>query len=176
MEEHKIIGITGKAFSGKDASAKILKERLEDVDIFSFAQPLKESCRTLFGFTEDQLYDPKIKEMVEPSWGKSPRQILQWLGTDILRNKIGEDFFLKLMKKRIESSSKKYIIIPDVRFDNEALFIKELGGIVIKIERPGANTTQHSDHITEKGIEIFDKLIVNDGTLLDLSNKLEKIN
>ena len=169
-----LIGFTAKAGSGKDTCALILKEKLEDVEIFSFAQPLKEACRLLFGFSDEQLYDPKIKEQVDSTWGKSPRQIFQWLGTDILRDHIDKNFFVKLMTKRIQNSTKKFVIIPDVRFDNEAALVKELGGIVIKIERPNAETTIHSEHATEQGINQFDELIINDGSLEVLVEKLSK--
>ena len=55
------------------------------------------------------------------------------------------------MQQRIEKSKADYIVITDVRFDNEAEIIRELDGIVIHIVRPNANTTEHNTHVTEQG-------------------------
>ncbi len=163
----KIIGVTGIAGSGKDTFALAIKELEPNTDIFAFAGPLKEACKILFNFSNDQLYDPVIKEEIDDRWKKSPRQILQWLGTDILRNNIDQNFFITNMKQKIEASKAEYIIITDIRFNNESEFIKSIGGKVIKIERPDAKTTIHSNHITEQGIanDLVDVVISNDSTI-----------
>lgn len=159
-----IIGLTGKAGSGKDTVASFLDKK--NTDVFAFADPLKHACKILFNFTEEQLYDPYMKEQIDIRWNKSPREIFQWLGTDVIRKHIKEDFFIINMKNKIENSDKN-IIITDVRFDNEAEFIKSIGGIIVKINRPNSKTTDHCDHLTEKGIneKFIDYIIINDGNL-----------
>lgn len=163
----KIIGLTGIAGSGKDLFASIVKELEPNTDIFPFAGPLKDASKILFNFSNDQLYDPVVKEELDERWGKSPRQVLQWLGTDILRNQVNQDFFLMNMKQRIDSSKADLIIITDIRFDNESEFIRSLGGKVVKIIRPNAKTTAHSGHITEQGIspKLVDTVVMNEGSI-----------
>ena len=66
------------------------------------------------------------------------------------------------------------ILHADVRFDNEAEFIKSLGGKIIEIVRPNAATTKHSDHVTEKGIStpLIDAVIRNNGTIEQYQEKV----
>ena len=171
----KIIGFNGIAGAGKDTAALSFKESERNVDIFAFAGPLKDACKIL-------LYDPVMKETCDETWGKSPREILQWLGTDILRTHVNQDFFVMNMKQRIDLSKAEYIIISDVRFDNEAEFIRSLGGKIVKIERTMGSgssnegkTTKHSGHITEKGIseKLIDVIVENNGTIEEFQNKIK---
>jgi hypothetical protein len=164
----KIIGLCGAAYSGKDTAALAISELDPELsEIFAFAGPLKDACKSLFNFTHEQLYDQDLKEKVDDRFHKSPRQILQWLGTDILRNQINQDFFIMNMKQRIENSKANCIIISDVRFDNEAKFIKSLGGKIIKINRINGKTSEYSEHVTENGISsnLIDIIFYNDETL-----------
>jgi len=172
-----IIGFHGPAFSGKDTAASSIKELHKDTDIFAFAQPLKEASKILFNFTNDQLYDPVIKEKMDERWNKSPRQILQWLGTDVLRKHINEEFFIMNMKQRIANSKAKYIVISDVRFPNEAEFVRSLGGKVIQITRSNSKTTEHNTHITEQCLpsELIDMVVLNDGTKEEFQHKIKQL-
>ncbi len=166
-----ITGFTGRAGAGKDTAASTIP----NVTNLAFAKPLKDAAKILFDFTDEQLYDPIQKEEVDPRWGKSPRQILQWLGTDVLRNQFREDFFLINMKCRLDRLSGN-IAITDVRFDNEAELIRKEGGEVIKIERPQTegSGTQHTQHATEQGISpnLVDRVITNDSTVQNLNEKI----
>lgn len=66
-------------------------------------------------------------------------------------------------------------IVTDVRFPNEADAIKSKGGIVIRIERPSIITETPSTHESETALDSyknFDCLLINDGTLEDLKDKL----
>lgn len=168
----KIIGLTGRAGAGKNTAAAALLEYRE----LAYARPLKEAVGILFDFTHEQLYDAKEKEIVDERWGKSPRQILQWLGTDVLRTQLDENFFLIHMKSKIEESFTHYgnaVVITDVRFDNEAKLIKELGGKIVKIVREEEKEDKEA-HSSEKGVsmEFIDEIIINDGTIKDLHGKV----
>lgn len=171
----KIIAFTGRAGAGKDTAAKFLSE-LTKYEKLNFSDPLKLGCKYLFGFTDEQLYDTKQKEQIDYTWKKSPREILQWLGTDVLKKNINDDFFLIHMKKRIEQSKSNLIIITDLRFDNEAELIKELGGIIIKLVR-NTTTTEHTIHSSEQGIsqKFVDYEIINNSTLDDFQQSLQPI-
>lgn len=175
----KLIGFNGIAGSGKDTSAMILKQYLENngekVEVIAFAEPLKEALRVLFGFSDYQLYTNK--EDVDDRWGKSPREILQWMGTDVLRNNIADDFFVRRARHRILESSADYVIVTDVRFDNEAELVKSMGGEVINITRTNYETTIHKDHVTEMGIskELIDVYVNNNGSIEELRSNILRI-
>lgn len=173
-----IIGLHGKAGSGKDTIAERLA-RLSRGEwrIFHFAAPLKEVAMEIYGLTRDQVYDRELKEIVIPRLGKSPRQILQYLGTDVLREKLGPQVFVNAIRQRIDSAfadGVKLIIIPDVRFPNERDMILGLGGIVIKVTRPDNLRlgTMFTDHVTETELpdESVTDVFLNNGDM----DKLER--
>lgn len=175
----KLIGIMGKKGHGKDTAADHLVQN-HNFTKMAFATPLKEVCRHLFGFSDEQLYG-NLKEDHDPFWDISPRTAMQFIGTDIVRNKIGDivpkaknnnDFWIMCFEKRYDD--KKNIVISDVRFENEANFILEKGGFIIKIVRDIKST---DTHISEAGCN-SDKIkyiIENNGTLEHLYGKLDNI-
>lgn len=134
-----IIGITGKKGAGKDTVADILTEY--GFVKKSFAQPLKESLRIMFNFSDEQLYGEK-KEEIDSRWNISPRNAMQFFGTDILR-KMDEDFWIKHMEQRL---TEKLIVIPDVRFSNEIEVIKKRGGYILGIRGRGIDDTHESEN------------------------------
>lgn len=171
----KIIGLCGIAGSGKDTCALAIKESEINTEVFAFAWPLKEACKILFNFSDEQLHNSVAKEEIDERWERSPRQILQWLGTDILRNNIKKDFFIVNMKQRIDTSKAEYIVISDVRFDNEAELIRSMGGKIIKVVRSGKKNIKYSEHETELGIspELIDTIVENNGTIEEFKNKIK---
>ena len=154
---------------------KYFNEREEDkiVETFAFASPIKEACKILFNLTESQLHNHDFKEKIDERWGISPRQMFQLVG-ETMRNKVSKDFFLMSMKQRIENSKADYIIITDVRFNNEAELVRSLGGIIIKIVRDN-KTTQHSNHESEQGIDssLVSSFISNNSTIEEFENNVE---
>lgn len=63
-------------------------------------------------------------------------------------------------------------IITDCRFPNEAQDITDKGGFILKVTRPGEDLT--ATHASETALDnwSFDEIIVNDGTLDDLKEKV----
>lgn len=167
-----IIGLSGAAGSGKDTAAA----GLIGFYPLAFAKPLKDGSKPLFDLTDEQLYG-KLKEKPDPRWGVSPREIMQYLG-DHCRN-YNPNFFVTHMRYRIEKAQEqgiKNIVVTDVRYDNEAKLIKELGGKIVKIERD-ITTTKHTRHSSEKGIltQLIDHTIVNNGTIEHLIEHIKQI-
>jgi hypothetical protein len=170
----KLIAFTGKIGSGKTTAA----ECVDCTHHFTFAAPLKEASRELFGFTSEQLYDKDEKEQIDNYWGVSPREVLQWLGTDCLREKF-HGFFVKRMGQRfIGLEDDSVVVISDVRFDDEARFVRDNGGIVVQITRSNGN--QHVDaglvdHLSEKGISpnLVDVFVENNGTIDEFIQKIK---
>lgn len=131
------IGLTGKMYAGKDTAAYFFNKVISQSVTDAFAKPLKEILMNYFGFTKEQLYDPKEKTKFNPEWGMTNREAMQKLGTECIRNNFHKDAWIKIMEKRIQKhiDMKELVIIPDVRFDNEANLIHKMGGIVIEIIR-----------------------------------------
>ena len=162
----KIIAFCGEKGSGKSTAAEALETYLGGILRRSFASPLKESCGALFGLTDAQLYGDE-KEIVDPRYGRTPREILQGVGT-FYRETYGADFWVQALARRIEGP---IAVIDDCRYPNEAAWIRERGGLVIGIRRPGVGGADgHASErlMREHWEEMIDLEIVNDGDLREL--------
>ena len=74
------------------------------------------------------------------------------------------------------TQNKGNIIVPDIRFENEAEMIKKLGGNIIKIIRPSLiQTDMHSSEVTSNSITGYDYPILNNGSLEDLYHQVDNI-
>jgi hypothetical protein len=193
-----LIGIHGKAGAGKDTVSDFITESYENHYWEAFANPLKEVASKAFGIPISQLYDSTFKEVEGDFWGVSPRQISQYLGTEMFRvglaaliPGIGADFWVKRMQgilngDLVDPLYQDYyvpgdtVVISDVRFQNEYDFIISNGGIIIHLTRPGADgTVGIPNHISESDINLYNKertfLCENNGTILDLQEKIASI-
>lgn len=168
----KVIAISGRAQSGKDTSANMLREQLEAhgerVLIAHYADLLKYICRTFFG------WDGKKDER--------GRRILQYVGTDVIRRKIPDywvDFIISILE--LFGDNWDYVLIPDSRFPNEIETLKEHGFDVehIRVVRPNFKsplTAEQQKHPSETALDNVtpDYYFNNDGTLEDLSALITK--
>lgn len=163
-----IIGLSGRAGSGKDTVGLWYQEKHGFV-CRAFADPLKEAAAAIFHLSEEQLYG-KEKEVVDPFWGKSPRKILQLLGTDCVRRVIDDDVWIKSMERCIDGLTHddgRHVVITDVRFPNEADAIRSWGGQVWRVVRPGVSDVEA--HVSETALDNyrFDRVLINSGTLAE---------
>lgn len=172
-----LIGICGVAGSGKDAAADVLVSRYGYIRN-KFADPLYEMVSAMTGYTVSQLQDRTLKE--KPiRWldGKTPRELLQTLGTEWGRGMVCSDVWIRSLQKRVERALEdgRPSVITDVRFDNEARWIHTMGGEVWRVVRdvPG-HLACRAHHSSEEGIEdgLIDRTIVNDGTIEDLGARV----
>lgn len=170
----KIIGLHGLPRSGKDTVAKILIDAY-GYERIAFAEPLKKAAAVLLdrpmcecnGLTESgEVYD---REAVMPEWGFSMRWFLQTFGTECLRQQIREDFWTKRLVAEVQKRPLgSLIVVTDVRFANETNALRNLGGLIVQVRRPGL---VGSNHISDRPV-ICDWTIDNDGTLEDLKLKV----
>lgn len=154
-----LIGLTGKMRCGKDTFASVFIE--QGYERLAFADELKNICMKEYGFTYEQMYVDK--EQIYERYGKSPREILQETG-DYYRN-LDEDFFAKIIEKKIQENKHKKYIITDCRYPNEYRMIKRNGGYIVSILRE--NFIVNNGHIANKhqseNQEIdYDYRIIND--------------
>ncbi len=182
-----LIGLLARRTYGKDTIADYLVKNYGYQKV-PLASPLKEACRILFNFDDEQLYGSQ-KETIDPNWGIAPRQVFQYLGTDVLRNDISkiipdikDNFWINNVKiqykKALKQNPNTKFVISDVRFQNEVDIIQKLGGKVVKIERDLNINDTTDTHESEKSIDFinnYDILVENNGTLDELYMKVDEL-
>jgi len=169
---HKIIGIAGYARVGKDTAADYIIKKMPDYEKSSFADPIKAMLKVGLGLSDHQLYGDQ-KEVVDERYNKTPRQIMQTLGTEWGRNTIDQNIWVQAMIAHIERTNRP-TIIPDVRFESEAEMIRENGGLFIHVIGIPKINTQHS---SESGLYFKegDIQITNLDSLPEYYLKIDKL-
>lgn len=163
----KLIGVVGNAGSGKDTIATYIAEKIPRTYSIPFAAALKDGCARLFGIPESYFYDSSLKEIRNNFWGVSPREIAQFVGSELFRDAIAPlvkkytvnsfwvqrhaGFLSNVLKMELgqdaegdavfsgDLESGDTILIPDVRFQNEVDYIFANGGWIIDVTRDGAD-------------------------------------
>lgn len=186
----QFVGVTGKKFNGKDTVSDYICREYGFIKL-SYATPLKEACRVLFGFNDEQLYGSQ-KEMMDTRWNITPRMAFQYIGTDLFRNKlnkllphIGDNFWIKclekLIKEHIYKNNNAKIIVSDIRFQNEIDSLKKPFATnpnykILRVKRMCKNSVD--THDSEKFIDelkCIDYEIDNNSTLDQLYQKIDSI-
>lgn len=101
------------------------------------------------------------------------RTLMQYYGTEVMRNHIGTDIWVRsTINKAIQFKNYYgYAVIGDVRYDNEAKAIYDIGGKIIYVNRFGNNTVkEHTSEIINTDMK--DIVIINNGTKLGLFYKV----
>ena len=169
----KLIGITGKARSGKDTVARMLFAQHAFTRI-AFADPLKLAAQQMFGLSKEQTWGDHKKEEIIPYWGMSPRQMFQLLGNEAVKPVFGADIWIKRWSMSYATlKDTDDIIVPDVRFDHEASHIRSLGGVIVELQRGIGLVGSTGDHTSERGLSTLPEYTIdNNGTLEDLRVKV----
>ena len=174
------------AADGKDTFAELLAEQLEGkVERHALADKLrliteivsgikmstthkinKPFCNEIRNYTQDQ------KNIVIKQLNKTIGETLQLVGTDLFRDNYDTDiwvksFFSKELYEKLNNG--KIIVVPDVRFVNEADYIIQEGGYLIRLEGDPIGVRENSlrdlNHISETDLDDytnFSKIIYND--------------
>lgn len=164
-----IIGITGPARSGKDTVADRLV-KMFGFQRYGFADPMKKMLAVGFGLTEEHL-NGGLKEVVIERFGKSPRQMMQTLGTEWGRDLVHTDAWLTLARDYCDSHPR--VVVSDVRFPNEAQWVRQ-NGVLFHVLRPRAQSV--AAHSSEGGIKFdpcADYALQNHGSIYELYRQLD---
>ena len=213
-----LIGLTGKAGSGKDTVAGMLQKINPNLEVYALASSIYEIAERWLGLTEAYAHrdikESTIAIVIDDTFNSldliiwdmfkdkhcdityesvkkcakaiittltkdsvtqiadnhylvtSFRKILQTIGTEGFRDNVSETFWLDI-------APSTNIIISDIRFPNEASWVKAFHGYLINVHRQDMEFIPESEHSSESGVgdvEFWD-FIDNDGSLEDL--KLE---
>ena len=179
-----IIGLAGIKYSGKDTVGGWLMSRY-GFKRYAFGDCVKDVCRSVFGFSEEQL-NGAFKEVKDEYWLVEPRRVMQYVGTELFRDGIGGckglewigcDLWVNVVRRKIMSAgADELVVVTDVRFDNEAKMIRDLGGIVVGVRRMDGNVEVGvgNDHSSESQDFRVDYEISNNGTLDELYGKIDE--
>lgn len=168
--------------SGKSTVAQLIRELQPQRALLPFADPLRAMLRPLLlsaGYSHEQaisaLSTPhgKAFPLTLLPGAPTPRRLLQTIGTDWGRNLIHPDLWIHLWLSRARCSAG--VIADDVRFNSEADAIRQLGGSIWAITRPGASDT--SAHPSEAGIHprLIDHHIINDSSINYLRSQVQQL-
>lgn len=149
-----VIGLLGRAGSGKSTAAKYLVERY-GAKTFSLARPLKDLCKLLFDFTDEQVFGSQAqKETIDSRYGISPRTAMIRLG-DGAREILWKRIWIDTCFKQIEQSGVKLSVIEDVRYPNEAEWINGVpSGYVVKLVCPDSDSSpEYANAPSEIGVD-----------------------
>ena len=157
----KLIALCGAKGVGKSTYASRLAG--QSGHVYSFATPLKTMLMSVF----PSEYILKQKEVPIPDFEPhvTGRFLMQTLGTDWARRMVDAEIWLKMLRQRLIEDDKTKSglkVVDDLRFSNEAVMIRELGGQVWRIKRR-SYVDVTDDHVSEQGIP--DDLIDREVTL-----------
>ena len=155
-----IVGLIGPKGSGKDYAARVILNNFKNWKRVAFADPIKKTIAELFGCSLKDVESLKSRSTIALcEWNEDEchltpifygsstgRDIVRGIGM-LMRN-YDDQQFNQYVENEINGHPNINYVITDVRFDNEALLIERLGGILIEITRDGV---EYDHHITESG-------------------------
>jgi hypothetical protein len=200
-----LIGVNGFAGSGKDTIGLIVQyifsmdkqgasieqvcadpeshawwlEEQSGWEVRKFAGKLKDIASHLTGIEIENFEDQEFKKtLLGPEWNNmTVREFLQKLGTDALRDGLHPNTWVNALMadyKETDEYSPDWIIT-DVRFPNEAQAIKDNGGIMIRVDKPGVEAINNHPSETSLNDWKFDYKVVNISDIYTLKTTIENI-
>ncbi len=171
----KLIGLAGKAGSGKDTLGEYLITKY-NIKSYALAEPLKKAASIAFDIPLKCFYNSELKETLVDDWHMTPRELMQTLGTEYTRDVFRKDIWIRQGHKKwleCQKKNKHYaFLVTDIRFQNDAEWLKNEGGIIIKVKRDAAKNMDHESEIgfTEN---LVDYVIDNNSSLEEFYKNIE---
>lgn len=205
MTDGILIGLTGLARSGKTTAAEYLHNK-HGFTIVSMADPLKDMAKKLNPIIgiEDLTWDGEVQGHAPvylsafldddgnflhdypEDWVKENfpeyRRVLQKLGTDCIRSH-DQDFWIKAFWDTVASRwyEMDRVVVPDVRFPNEADAILHqrtydlgMARVLANVDREGLERGVHASEL-HAGNMGETHVIENNGTLVELAEQLDEM-
>lgn len=174
-----IIGFGHRKRVGKTTSANFLSTSLrcdcpgKQIAVVSFADKLKDICYQLYGWAghERPVYyenHPEYREQKLAELNLTPREI--WIDVGNKLRQVYERTWLDFALKGVKAD---VIIIPDVRYPNEAEEILKSNGQLYKIVRDCVAVSNDVADCALNDFTDWTGIIDNNGTLEDLNTDME---
>lgn len=186
-----LIGISGKARSGKDTFAQMLAEELQKETgqayvLMAYAHELKLKIQKDFDLSYEQLWGDE-KEVEDKRYKKRHSNIVKynnigevvsyWTPREIMQNygqffrTIDYDFWVKHLFNVVEEKNYKNVIITDLRHVNEVNAVVDRNGYHIRVDREEKDNVHNEQHISETALDKVHRVdftVNNYGTLEEL--------
>jgi len=169
----KLIGLCGYAGSGKDCAAEALTaigwQRV------AFADAVRDVALAIDPIVDSD--DRRLHDIISiGGWAmakqyREVRRLLQAIGTEAGRKILGANVWVDTAMRNVNGDT----VFTDVRFPNEVAAIRERGGVIVRICRPGVGPV--NNHPSETAIDDIapDYAIANDGVVEHLHASLLSI-
>ncbi len=174
-----IYGVSGPAGVGKSTFAQELHAAIGRAGrtsaVIALADPIKNMLAIGLGLNQEQL-DGDQKEVIDSRYGVTPRHLMQTLGTEWGQDKVDPRIWINTARDQVRTCQEKGMaaIIQDVRFEDEAEMVRDLGGQIIHLTRHGFGP---GNHASERRMEAItgDRVVTNDQTIADLDDWADAI-
>lgn len=174
-----LIGLTGAAGAGKTSLAMHLEAR-HGFERFAFADPILAMLLALCneaGIESGWATERIFKEAPMPVLGVSYRRMAQTLGTEWGRQMLGADLWIRVAQQRLDNARLHGapVVVSDVRFPNEADWIRQQGGVIVRLVRSGTLKVaphQSEDHSAGLAVEYT---LLNNGSLQRLHDNTDDL-
>lgn len=167
------IALVGNAGSGKTTIANALA-RNYDLTVESLAAPLKAFAALAYGPV-----DKDAEYIVAPAWTMTPlrltgRQLLQRIGTEVIRDTLDGDFWVKALGRRLAHGGG--YVVDDARFANEVAYLRGASFMIVRLTGRGFAPDGHvsedlgnivcdleMDNSTRSPNDIAHELVIREG-------------
>ena len=180
MSTHRrlLIGLTGRAGAGKSTVAAYLEHKWA-MHQLAFAEPIQAMLCQLFsmaGIDGAWTADRTLKEL-PTTLGWSYRHLAQSMGTDWARHQLADDFWLRVAGSRLDTPMMKteHVAISDVRFPNEADWIRARGGVIVRVLREGLPSVRQHQSESQSDSITPDTELLNFGSLATLQDQVDRM-
>lgn len=175
-----VISLCGRKRTGKESAYKVILPYVDRPQEFQFATPLKKFCIEVLGLTHDQCYGSSehresltkyvwgdLASHIQEKWEKNPadimtaRDVLQVVGTDLMRQGFNTDVWAEGGIREALRSSANTCCFTDSRFPNEVRISREAqkmdasfgNSILIRLYRETGLTDSHN---SETALDCYD--------------------
>ncbi|PJJ47721.1 hypothetical protein [Hymenobacter chitinivorans] len=176
----QLIGLSGKRGSGKDTVARLLQQLQPERrwQILSFGDAIKAVCATLAGEETAPYYQQRGKAELLPDFGRTRGEMLQQVGGAL--RAWDYEIWVKAFFARLPPG--QCVLVPDVRFPNEAQPILDRGGIMLRVEgdplKQQGDGTRDDNHPSETVMDTygqFTAVLHNVGSREQLRRQVEQL-